>query len=142
MLSVCSRTRHGRLSASRPLIAANSSMRLLVVRGSPPESSRSLSPMRSSTPQPPGPGLPRQAPSVKISTSGSPVRKQLARQLEDHPFGRMVRDFLHHVETRAKRVDYFPNEHFGGGSPGGNADGLRLADPFPIDVRRAFDQPR
>jgi hypothetical protein len=43
-LSVCSTTRQGRLSASRALIAANSSMRLLVVAGSAPDSSRSVSP--------------------------------------------------------------------------------------------------
>src|SRR3954462_1035240 len=99
MLSVWSLTRHGRFSASSPFIAAISSMRLLVVSGSPPDSSRSLSPMRSSTPQPPGPGLPRQAPSVNSSTSGSSVREQLARQLEDHAFGGMVGDFLGDVES-------------------------------------------
>src|SRR6266481_3377498 len=105
MLSVCSRTRHGRLSASRPLIAAISSMRLLVVSGSPPASSRSLSPMRNRTAQPPGPGLPRQAPSVNSSTSGSLVREQLARQLEDHALGAVVGLFLGHLEARAQRVD-------------------------------------
>src|SRR5215469_17094645 len=55
-----------------------SSMRLLVVAGSPPESSRSrLEPFepakRRIAAQPPGPGLPLQAPSVKISTCGLSV---------------------------------------------------------------------
>src|SRR4051794_21420105 len=92
MLSVCSVTRQGRFSASRPLIAASNSIRLLVVRGSPPDSSRSFSPMRTSTPQPPGPGLPRHAPSVNISTSGGSLTSgdELARQLEDHAFRTVV----------------------------------------------------
>src|SRR5436853_5972681 len=122
MLSVWSLTRHGRFSASRPRIAASSSMRLLVVRGSPPESSRSLFPMRSSTPQPPGPGLPRHAPSVNISTSGSSVRDQLARQLEDHPLRRMVRLLLADVEAGAKHIDDLTDENFGRGRPGGDSD--------------------
>src|SRR5271166_4508188 len=67
MLSVCSRTRQGCLRDSSAAIAAISSMRLLVVAASPPISSFSWSPQRSSTPQPPGPGLPEQAPSVKMS---------------------------------------------------------------------------
>src|SRR5690348_1605871 len=70
MLSVKSRTRHGRFSASSAAIAAISSMRLLVVAGSPPDNSFSTAPWRSTAPQPPGPGLPLHAPSVKISTSG------------------------------------------------------------------------
>src|SRR4051794_22216549 len=92
MLSVWSLTRHGRLSASSPRIAASSSIRLLVVSVSPPESSRSFSPMRSSTPQPPGPGLPRHAPSVNISTLGGSLTSgdELARQLEDHAFRTVV----------------------------------------------------
>src|SRR3954451_12551835 len=105
MLSVCSRTRQGRLSAWRPLIAAISSMRLLVVSGSPPDSSRSLAPMRSSAPQPPGPGLPRHAPSVNISTSGSSLTSgdKLARQLEGHALGDMAGLFLADVEAGAQR---------------------------------------
>src|SRR6185312_13679551 len=142
MLSVCSRTRHGFFSASSPRMAASNSIRLLVVSGSPPESSRSLSPMRSSTPQPPGPGLPRHAPSVNISTSGSPVRDELARQLEDHSFGAVVRHFLGDVEARTQRVDDLPDEDFGRGGSGGNANGSRLAEPLPVDIRRAFDQAR
>src|SRR5690606_19191020 len=42
--SVCSTTSHGRLSVSSAAIAAISSMRLLVVSGSPPTTSRSFSP--------------------------------------------------------------------------------------------------
>jgi hypothetical protein len=53
------------------MMAAISSMRLLVVAGSPPDNSRSRLPRRRIAPQPPGPGLPLHAPSVKISTSGS-----------------------------------------------------------------------
>src|SRR5580693_6171741 len=60
----------GFFSASRALIAAISSMRLFVVNRSPPKISFSFSPMRRIAPQPPGPGLPLHAPSVKISTSG------------------------------------------------------------------------
>src|SRR6266851_8985399 len=51
-------------------MAAISSMRLLVVGASPPASSFSTPRKRSTAPQPPGPGLPLHAPSVKISTSG------------------------------------------------------------------------
>src|SRR5574343_476681 len=52
-------------------MAAVSSMRLLVVSFSPPHSSFSCGPRRRIAPQPPGPGLPLQAPSVKISTVSS-----------------------------------------------------------------------
>src|SRR5438128_11895514 len=51
------------------MMAAIISMRLLVVAGSPPDSSRSRFPIRRMAPQPPGPGFPLHAPSVKISTS-------------------------------------------------------------------------
>src|SRR5260370_20497200 len=51
-------------------MAGVSSMRLVVVEGSPPDSSRSRLPMRRIAAQPPGPGLPLQAPSVNSSTSG------------------------------------------------------------------------
>src|SRR3954471_11278433 len=44
-------------------------MRLLVVSGSPPESSRSRPSQRRIAAQPPGPGLPEQAPSVWTSTT-------------------------------------------------------------------------
>ena len=57
-------TRHGRLRARRAPIAAVSSMRLLVVLGSAPIISFSEPPALRTAPQPPGPGLPRQAPSV------------------------------------------------------------------------------
>src|SRR5690348_6386421 len=134
MLSVWSRTWQGFFSASSPRMAASSSMRLLVVSGSPPASSRSLSPMRRSTPQPPGPGLPRHAPSVNISTSGSSVREQLAWQLEDHSFGCVVGDFLGHLEARTKRLHDLADQYLGGRCAGGDSDGLRLGQPFPVDL--------
>ena len=59
----------GFFSASKARMAAMSSMRLLVVSASPPHSSRSLPFHRRRAPQPPGPGLPEHAPSVKISTT-------------------------------------------------------------------------
>src|SRR5690606_6065685 len=61
--SVLSTTPQGSRSASSAMIAASSSIRLLVVAASPPASSRSMPRQRSSAAQPPGPGLPRQAPS-------------------------------------------------------------------------------
>ena len=67
-LSVVRSTTHGFFSASSAEIAAISSMRLLVVWASPPFSSFSLSPNFRIAPQPPGPGLPEQAPSVKTVT--------------------------------------------------------------------------
>ena len=67
-LSVCRSTVQGRLSASSAEIAAISYMRLLVVTGSPPLSSFSWSPKLRIAPQPPGPGLPEQAPSVCMVT--------------------------------------------------------------------------
>ena len=45
-------------------MAASSSIRLLVVERSPPCSSLTTLPYRSTAPQPPGPGLPLHAPSV------------------------------------------------------------------------------
>src|SRR5690606_2869392 len=62
-----------RLRARNAWITAISSMRLLVVSGSPPCSDFSCGPWRNSTPQPPGPGLPLQAPSVQASTLGSAI---------------------------------------------------------------------
>jgi hypothetical protein len=64
LLSVCRRAAAARLRAPSAMMAPMSSMRLLVVMGSAPESSFWASPAMSSAPQPPGPGLPRQAPSV------------------------------------------------------------------------------
>src|SRR5574343_1833436 len=61
----------GRFIASMARMAAVSSMRLLVVSASPPHSSFSCGPRRRIAPLPPGPGLPRQAPSVNISTVSS-----------------------------------------------------------------------
>ena len=62
--SVCSSTWLDRLSALSASIAAVSSMRLLVVSGSPPCSVLRCLPAISKAPQPPGPGFPLQAPSV------------------------------------------------------------------------------
>src|SRR5690348_10471330 len=129
MLSVCSWTRQGFLSASSPRIAATSSIRLLVVSGSPPESSRSLSPVRRSTPQPPGPGLPRHAPSVNISTSGGVVRDKLSRQFERHALGRMVRFFLVDVEAPPEGINHLTNQHFGRGGASSDSDGSGFAEP-------------
>src|ERR1700736_3461851 len=70
-LSVWRSTKQGRVSASNAAIAAISSMRLLVVWGSPPLSSLTRSPKARIAPQPPGPGLPEQAPSVWMTTCGS-----------------------------------------------------------------------
>ena len=62
--SVCSRTAREPLSALSASMAAISSMRLLVVSGSPPCISLRCGPAISTAPQPPGPGFPLQAPSV------------------------------------------------------------------------------
>src|SRR4051812_12903942 len=72
-------TTERRLRASSALIGAVSSIRLLVVSpASPPHSSSSRSPYRSSAPHPPGPGLGMQAPSVWIVTiSGSSLNDDL-----------------------------------------------------------------
>src|SRR3954469_10068756 len=107
MLSVCSATRHGRFNASRLRIAASSSIRLLVVSGSPPAISRSFAPMRSSTAQPPGPGFPRHAPSVNISTFGRSFTSgnELAWKLEDHALGAVIGLLLGNFEAGAERVD-------------------------------------
>ena len=64
-------------------------MRLFVVRGSPPEPSVSAPAMRRTNPQPPGPGFPEHAPSVKSSTS-NPVGmcatyRGVRRQAPPHP---------------------------------------------------------
>src|SRR5580704_14887274 len=56
------------MSASSAEIAAISSIRLLVVWVSPPLISRRRPPHSRIAPQPPGPGLPEQAPSVCITT--------------------------------------------------------------------------
>jgi hypothetical protein len=68
LLSVWRSTSQALLSALSAVIAASNSMRLLVVSASPPDISLTVVPWRRMAPQPPGPGLPEQAPSVKIST--------------------------------------------------------------------------
>src|SRR5471032_959920 len=67
-LSVCSVTMHGRLSALSASITACNSMRLLVLSLVPPQISFSAPSATRNAPQPPRPGLPLHAPSVKIST--------------------------------------------------------------------------
>src|SRR5471030_3118427 len=67
-LSVCSTTAHGRLSALSASMTSCNSMRLLVVFSAPPKISFSAPSATISAPQPPTPGLPLHAPSVKIST--------------------------------------------------------------------------
>ena len=59
-----SSTTQGSFRASRAVMTPVSSMRLLVVWPSPPESSFLNVPYIRMAPQPPGPGLPEQAPSV------------------------------------------------------------------------------
>src|SRR5258705_12285613 len=59
---------HGSLSALSAAMAAVSSIRLLVVAGSPPDNSFTLASCCSTAAQPPGPGLPAQPPSVWIVT--------------------------------------------------------------------------
>lgn len=68
LLSVVRITRQGSLRAESPVITPRSSIRLLVVAESPPEISFSMPLYLRTTPKPPGPGLPLQAPSVNIST--------------------------------------------------------------------------
>src|SRR6185369_6803382 len=68
-------------------------MRLLVVAASPPHNSFSLFLKRNKTPQPPGPGLPRQAPSVKTST-GSLLLMILLRSLRHRRERSAPRPFL------------------------------------------------
>src|SRR4249919_3040218 len=119
-----------------------SSMRLFVVSASPPDSSFSLLPMRKSTPQPPGPGLPPHAPSVKISTSGSSVRDQLARKLENHALWSVVGHLLSDVKARLEGVDNFPHQYLRCRRAGGNADRGGLPEPVPVDVGGALDESR
>ena len=59
-----SSTIQGSRSASKAAMTPVSSIRLLVVWASPPESSFLNDPYIKIAPQPPGPGLPEQAPSV------------------------------------------------------------------------------
>src|SRR5687767_2005791 len=88
-------------------------MRLLVVSASPPKSSFSTLLWRRSAPQPPGPGLPRQAPSLKISTASSlMVLVRALRHRREGPAPRALlapggRDQAHavHALDRAHHVD-------------------------------------
>src|SRR5690554_3880313 len=85
-LSVCSSTSQARVSALSASMAAVSSMRLLVVSSAPPHSSLVLSPYCRMAPQPPGPGLPEQAPSVwMITVSVIGPRPVVDMELADQP---------------------------------------------------------
>src|SRR4051794_41890801 len=100
----------GRFSACSARIAASSSIRLLVVSGSPPDISFSRAPERMIAPQPPGPGLPLQAPSVKISTSATISRQgssgfQPVRQLEHHALDDAVAFHFLDREMARQEVD-------------------------------------
>src|SRR5262249_23136364 len=125
-----------------PRIAAISSIRLLVVSGSPPDSSFSLSPIRIRTAQPPGPGFPRHAPSVNISTRGVSVTSgyKLAWKLEDHPFRTVIGNFFGHGDRFGKRIEALRDQDSGSGGPGGETTSQRLSEPVPIDVGGPFDQ--
>src|SRR5919108_3466311 len=68
--SVNSSTAHERVSAFSASIAAIISIRLLVVKRALPDICFSSSRYLRTAAQPPGPGFPRQAPSVKIVTCG------------------------------------------------------------------------
>ena len=108
-------TRHGRFSASSPRIAASSSIRLLVVSGSPPRQfllARARADHR--RPSRPGPGLPLQAPSVNISTSVDVESRgfEARRQLEDHPLLDPFDRLLGHLELRGERVDHLADQQF------------------------------
>src|SRR5690606_36679478 len=84
-LSVCSSTVQGRERALSASMAAVSSMRLLVVSASPPLNSLRCRPNCRMAPQPPGSGLPEQAPSIRMTTrsvtSGS--RREVTQYLGD-----------------------------------------------------------
>src|SRR5690606_34237780 len=67
-LSVCRSTAQGRVRALSASMAAVSSILLLVVSASPPFNSLRCRPNCRIAPQPPGPGLPEQAPSVWMIT--------------------------------------------------------------------------
>src|SRR4051795_7507635 len=114
----------GRLSAARAPIAAISSMRLLVVSGSPPDSSFSRAPARITAPQPPGPGLPLQAPSVKISTlsKGSGGGFEAVGQLEHHPLDDACALALGDVEMGGEEIDHFAHQRLGRRGAGGDAE--------------------
>ena len=129
------------VSASSAAIAASSSIRLLVVSGSPPDSSLLARPVAaiSTAPQPPGPGLPLQAPSVKISGTRRAVRptfgaQQPRRQLElirsSTPLDRLLGDLV----ALAEGGDHLLDQHLGRRGAGGDADGAHALERAPVDV--------
>src|SRR3954447_12595376 len=125
MESVWSTTSHGRFSASRARIAASSSIRLLVVKDSPPDNSFSRTPERITAPQPPGPGLPLQAPSVKISTcKGSGGGFEAAGELEHHPLDHAFAFDLGHLEMLREEIDHLAHQSLGRRGAGGDSERL------------------
>src|SRR5262249_50265288 len=102
----------------------------------------SLSPIRIRTAQPPGPGFPRHAPSVNMSTRGMSVTSgyKLAWKLEDHPFRTVIGNFFGHGEPFGQRIEDLPNQDFRSRSTGGETNSQRLSEPVPIDVGGPFDQ--
>ncbi len=106
-LSVCRSTVHGRFSASSAAIAAISSMRLLVVCGSPPFSSFSCSPKVRIAPQPPGPGIAR-AGAVGVDDDvrlASCVRLSVAGRSRATLCDRLVEAQLAEIFQRVLRLD-------------------------------------
>src|SRR4051812_13424741 len=142
MLSVWRTTRQGRFSASSARIAASISMRLLVVRDSPPDSSFSCGPERMIAPQPPGPGLPLQAPSVKISTSvnvGSGGLEAVG-ELEDHSLDDALALDLGDVEMLAQAIDQLAHQQLGGGGACGEAERCHALHPAEVELGGAADE--
>src|SRR5437879_5272292 len=136
---------HGRFSASNARMAASISIRLLVVSGSPPDSSFSRAPARTIAPQPPGPGLPLQAPSVKISTSvkvGSGGGFEAAGELENHPLDHAFALHLGDGEALGQAVDQLADQHFGRGGAGGDAEAGDAVEPNRVELGGAADQAR
>ena len=89
-------------------------------------------------PQPPGPGLPLQAPSVKISTSvtrASGRRLEPAGQLEHHPLDDALVLDLRDVEILAQALHKLANEDFGGRSAGGDAERGDAVEPGDVERR-------
>ena len=54
----------------------------------------------------------------------------------------MLGDVLDHLEPFTECLDHFAHQHLGSGGAGGDPDPLGRAEPVPVDVGRALDQPR
>src|ERR1043166_2258321 len=107
-------TEDGPFRDSSARIAAMISMRLLVVANSPPEISFSRRPERRMAPQPPGPGFPEQAPSLKISACGRFAMRDSGDQRAGHVELDVLaghRDLLDRDRiARFERRDHFRSE--------------------------------